>query len=225
MQKILILESSAHFLNQVRIGLVAQQCVVVCALSVEQARRLLRKETTDLLIYSIDGSFTEGIDFLEELQEQRATLKIIVLSAITALQKRLAILQLADELLDKSCHLNELTMRAINFLALHKIKDKYLIDNNTFLLRDSSDSVQYQTPYFRPREIKILECLLRHKNLLVTYETITQFVWGYAEITPLNKTISVYIRRIRSKIARERIKIITFKNRGYKLIELKEADI
>ncbi len=92
--------------------------------------------------------------------------------------------------------------------------------SNSILFKDSS-SLNTQVERFRPQEFKILECFYKHKNIIVSYETISAYVWGYKEPLPIKKTINVYVRRIRSKLNKNFV-IQTIKNRGYKFIDLME---
>lgn len=69
----------------------------------------------------------------------------------------------------------------------------------------------------KPKEIKLLELLLKYKNQVLTRDQILDILWTIDE-APNNRVIDVYIKNIRKKL--ELDCIITVKGIGYKFEEI-----
>ena len=52
-----------------------------------------------------------------------------------------------------------------------------------------------------PTEMRLLECLMRNVNIVISRETLVERTWGYDFIGDSNR-VDVYIRRIRKKLER-----------------------
>ena len=69
----------------------------------------------------------------------------------------------------------------------------------------------------KPKEIKLLELLLKYKNQVLTRDQILDILWSIDE-APNNRVIDVYIKNIRKKL--ELNCIVTVKGIGYKFEEI-----
>ena len=76
---------------------------------------------------------------------------------------------------------------------------------------------QGKTVDLKPKEIKLLELLLKYKNQVLTRSQMLDNLWDVEE-TPLDRVIDVYIKNIRKKL--ELDCIITVKGIGYKFEEM-----
>lgn len=220
MKKVLILESDQPILYLLSDFLKKQNHLISCAQSIQRAEELLKKDNFDLFLCERILPDGDVIALLDKIKEKNLFMRVLVCSHKKSLIDRIEVLKLADDFVAKPFNLTELTLKIKNILSLEKINKQNLLENSPFLLRDNC-SKNNETNHFRPQEIRILECFLKHKNMVISYETISSYVWGYKEPLPIKKTINVYIRRIRTKLA-PMFKIKTIKNRGYKFIDLKE---
>lgn len=75
---------------------------------------------------------------------------------------------------------------------------------------------QGKTVDLKPKEIKLLELLLKYKNQVLTRSQMLDNLWDVEE-TPLDRVIDVYIKNIRKKLGIDCI--ITVKGIGYKFEE------
>lgn len=223
MKRILILENDWLVLSTVNDYLKKKGHLVSCSKTIDGAQSLLLKNKFDLLICERILNGIDILDFLDSLKEKRLFMRVLVLSQKKSLLDRIDVLKLANDFLAKPFNSTELYLKINNLLNLEKIDGDEFIENSLFLLKDF-DPLENKN-HFRPQELKILECLLKHKNIVIFYETISSYVWGYRDSFPLKKTISVYIRRIRTKLFLQNLKIITIKNRGYRLIDSMERNI
>lgn len=220
MKRVLILENDWLVLSTLNDHLKKEGCLVNCAQTIERAKSLLLKYKFDLFVCERILEDGDALDLLDLIKDKKLFTRILVLSQKKSLPDRIDTLKLANDFLAKPFNLIELYLKIDNLLNLERIGGDEFIENSLFLLKDS-DSLENKN-HFRPQELKILECLLKHKNMVISYETISSYVWGYRDSFPLKKTISVYIRRIRTKLFLQNFKIVTVKNRGYKIIYLKE---
>ncbi len=223
MKRILILDNDWLILSSLSNFLRKKGHLVNCAQSIARAEDLLIKYKFDLFL--CERILTDGdvIDLLKKIKEKKLFMRTLVFSNKKSLVDRITVLKLANDFLAKPFNSIELCLKIENLLHLEKIETSGFIENSLFLFKDANVIEDHN--HFRPQELKILECLFRHKNIVVSYETISAYVWGYKEPLPLKKTISVYVRRIRTKLFLKNLKIITIKNRGYKLIDLEENSI
>lgn len=223
MKKILILENDWLILSSLNDFLKNKGCLVSCSQSIKRAEELLEKDCFDLFLSERILEDGDILNLLEKLKDKKLFMRSLIFSQRKSLKDRISVLKLADDFVAKPLDLTELCLKIENLLKLEKIDDSGFIENKLLLLKDSDALTNCE--HFRPQELRILECLLKHKNMVVSYEIISSYVWGYKEPLPMRKTVNVYIRRIRMKLFLQNLKIITFKNRGYKLIDLKEKNI
>lgn len=223
MKRILILENDWFVLSTLNDHLKKKGYWVSCSQTIERAESLLLKNKFDLFICERIVNDEDILDFLDSIKERKLFMRVLVFSQKKSLIDRIDVLKLANDFLAKPFNSTELYLKIDNLLNLERIGGDEFIENSLFLLKDSD--VSENRNHFRPQELKILECLFKHKNMVISYETISSYVWGYRDSFPLKKTISVYIRRIRTKLFLQNLKIMTVKNRGYKLIDLKERNI
>lgn len=220
MQKILILNSDDYILSSLKIFLTKKGHFVSCTKSLMRAEELLKLKNYNLLIIEKNKREREVLNVLDRIRDQHIFLKIFLMGECSSYSEKIEALKLSDVLLVKPFHLTELLVKVENILKFHKLGDQDFLENSNFLLKKNStnDGTIFN---LRPQELRVLECLIAHKNMVISYETISRYVWGYKDMLPVKKTINVYIRRIRSKIPTTDFRIVTFKNRGYKFIDLR----
>lgn len=220
MQKVLILENDWLVLSLLRDFFKKQNYLINCVQSIKRAEELLKQNTFDLFLCERILPDGDALSLLEKIKEKNLFMKILVFSYKKSLVDRIAILKLADDFIAKPFNSIEFFLKLKNILSMDKKSKQNYLEETCFLLKDSS-SLDTQTKRFRPKELKILECFFKHKNTILSYETILSYVWGYKEPLPIKKTINVYVRRIRSKLNKNFV-IETIKNRGYKFIDSME---
>lgn len=223
MQKILVLENDWQTLTLLYDFFKKQNHLVNCAQSIWRAEELLKQSSFDLFIcerFLPDGDI---LSLLDKIKEKNLFMKTLVFSRKKSLMDRIDVLRLADDFIAKPFNSTELFLKLQKMLFLEKRVKQNFFEESLFLLKDNVDNENHINR-FRPQELKILECFLKHKNMVISYETVSAYVWGYKEPLPIKKTINVYIRRIRSKLSTN-FKIETIKNIGYKFIDLRKNNI
>lgn len=220
MQKVLVLENDWRTLSLLCDFFKKRNHLVNCAQSIKRAEKLLKEDNFDLFLCERILPDGDALFLLDKIKEKKLFMKTLVFSHKKSLIDRIETLKLADDFIAKPFNTTELFLKIKNILFLEKKSKRNFFEESLFLLKDDAQN-NSQTNRFRPQELKILECFLKHKNMVISYETISAYVWGYKEPLPLKKTINVYIRRIRSKLSSD-FKIETIKNIGYKFTDLRE---
>ncbi len=165
-----------------------------------------------------------GLEVCQSLRAARVGLPILMLTALGAVEDRVAGLRLgADDYLPKPFAFEELLAR-IDALARraqgeHSPKadalqvDDLVLDLTTMRARRADQPLELTA-----RELALLELLMRHPGRLFSRERILANVWGTHE-DPLTNVVDVYIRRLRSKIddGQARAFIHTVRGLGYRL--------
>lgn len=220
MYKILILENDFLVLSLLKDFFKKKNCIINCVQSLNRAEELLKKQNFDLFLCERILPDGDVFTLLEKIKERNFFTRILVFSKQKSLIDRINALKLADDFIAKPFNTIEFFLKIEKLLSLEKRTKQNYFDERVFLLNDFSPT-KIQNKNFRPQEIKILECFFKHKNIILSYETIISYVWGYREPLPIKKTVNVYVRRIRLKLNNS-FKIETIKNRGYRFIDLRE---
>lgn len=223
MQKVLILENDWQVLSLLCDFFKKQNHLVNCAQSIKRAEKLLKQINFDLFICERLLSDGDVLFLLDKIKEKNLFMRTLVFSRKKSLIDRIEVLKLADDFVAKPFNSTELLLKIQKMLFLEKRIKQNFFEESIFLLKDGIASNTHANR-FRPQELKILECFLKHKNMVISYETLAAYVWGYKEPLPIKKTINVYIRRVRSKLSAS-FKIETIKNIGYRFIDLRGNSI
>ncbi len=165
-----------------------------------------------------------GLEVCQSLRAARVGLPILMLTALGAVEDRVAGLRMgADDYLPKPFAFEELLARidALARRAHHEPSPQadtlqvgdLVLDLTTLRARRAEQPLELTA-----RELALLELLMRHPGRLFSRERILANVWGTHE-DPLTNVVDVYIRRLRSKIddGRDRALIHTVRGLGYRL--------
>jgi DNA-binding response OmpR family regulator len=172
----------------------------------------------DVMLPGLDG-FTVG----QRLKQQRSDLPILMLTARTALEDKLAGLQFADDYLTKPFHPEELAarvevlLRRFGVLSAQPVMLGKLwisLEENRVIDTETGREVS-----LTQKEHGLLAYFLRHPNQIVTKEQLYEAVWG-EEFIGGDNTLMVHIRHLREKIERDPSKpeyLQTIRGLGYRL--------
>lgn len=188
---------------------------VLCAADGESGLELFRKNVVHLMILDI---MLPEIDGLQVLREVRKTsmLPVLMLTAMTDEPTQIKSFDaLADDYICKPFSLMLLKKRIEALLRRH-----YAERNIWEYGKATVDFTGFQAAYdgadaaVKPKEIKLLEILLRHSGQVLTREQILDKVWEN-EDGPFERVIDTYIKNLRKKLHLDCI--ITVKGVGYKI--------
>ena len=185
----------------------------------QQGIDLFRQNKFDLVLLDIMLPKINGFGVLSQIRET-SNVPVIMLTAMNDdYSQIMSFNEKADDYITKPFSVVILHKR-IEAL-LRRIQGKE--NTNKWLYKDVevdflgfSAKKQGKTVDLKPKEIKLLELLLKYKNQVLTRSQMLDNLWDVEE-TPLDRVIDVYIKNIRKKLGIDCI--ITVKGIGYKFEE------
>jgi two-component system OmpR family response regulator len=184
---------------------------------------LAASETFDAII--LDRMLPGGIDgirLLETLRSQNNSTPVLVLSALSQVDDRVAGLRAgSDDYLTKPFAFSELLARVDALTRRGKSDGPQTkltvgdleMDLLSRMVRRAGQKIDLQ-----PREFRLLEYLMRHASQVVTRTMLLEGVWDY-HFDPQTNVIDVHVSRLRQKIDKPYPTplIHTIRNAGYML--------
>lgn len=233
---ILLVEDDARIADFLQRGLRAEGWQVAHAATgpagLAMARAAARDEARDtaarptILVLDLMLPGLNGLEVCQALRAEGAALPILMLTALTTLEDRVAGLRMgADDYLCKPFEFEELLAR-LEALArrgrpLRARPGAQLVVADLVFDRERMRVERGGRPIpLTARELALLELLMSAPGRLFSRERILASVWGTHE-DPLTNIVDVYIRRLRSKVDEgfEPALIHTQRGLGYRLEE------
>ena len=160
-----------------------------------------------------------GIEVLQHIRNV-SNIPVLMLTAFNDDNYKIkAFSALCDGYIEKPFSLSLLKIRVEALLKRHY--NHYSI----FTYKDcqvnfSSHTATYQGKEvtIHAKELKILELLLQHENIVLTRNQIIDGVWREDEPIPYDRVVDVYIKELRKKLGLDCIE--TIRNVGYKMTTL-----
>ncbi len=183
---------------------------------------LARHEPFDLIILDRNLPGLDGLELLKTIRAAAIETPVIILSAIAQVDERVKGLRAGgDDYVTKPFHFSELHARADVVLKRKApaasqasfVCADLTIDLNTRRVTRSGRELQ-----LLPREFKLLEYFMRHKEQVVTRTMLLEQVWDY-DNEPHASIIDTHISRLRKKIDEgfDRPLLHTVRGVGYRL--------
>jgi two-component system, OmpR family, response regulator len=164
----------------------------------------------------------DGIRLLETLRSQNNSTPVLVLSALSQVDDRVAGLKAGgDDYLTKPFAFSELLAR-VEALTRRGKSDgpttKLVVGDLEMDLLSRGVRRAGQKIDLQPREFRLLEYLMRHAGQVVTRTMLLEGVWDY-HFDPQTNVIDVHVSRLRQKIDKPfpAPLIHTIRNAGYML--------
>jgi DNA-binding response OmpR family regulator len=187
----------------------------------EAANDCLRADLFDMLVLDLNLPKLDGLAVLKQLRGQGDNLPVVILTARNDVSDRIRGLDLgADDYLAKPFELEELEARVRALLRRQsKTKNTTLTCANlcfdTITRICTCDGVAIDLP---PRELSVLEALLRKKGQVVDKDHLASQISNFDEaITP--NAVELYISRLRKRVGTTGVGIKTVRGLGYLLDE------
>lgn len=184
---------------------------------------LIEHQTFDLLVLDWMLPEQSGLEVLRRVRARGNQTPVLMLTARDAVDDRVAGLEAgADDYLPKPFAFAELVARSRALLRRPVLSSGHFLKCEDLQL-DTRARVAVrggQTIPLSPREVDVLEYLLRYQGQIVTREMLERDVWRQTQrFTSLDNVIDVQIMRLRRKIDAEGApKLIhTLRGQGYRL--------
>lgn len=185
--------------------------------------RLLKKSKPGLVILDIMLPSLDGKNFtkiVRDLPEEYGTPVIIMLTAKTEIEDVLEGLEIgANDYMKKPFDPRELILRAKKFLdGGARTSKKYafqgvIVDDDRHLVTEDGVEIDLSK-----KEYDLLHLLIRNKGLVLSREKILDKVWNTSYYAG-DRSVDIYISKLREKILSISKNIRTVKGVGYKLEE------
>jgi DNA-binding response OmpR family regulator len=221
--RVLVVEDEQKTRESLAEGLRMESWAVLTAATGEEALTLVRREAFDLLVLDWMLPDRDGLEVLQQVRGQGQHTPVLMLTARSTLDDRVVGLNSgADDYLPKPFAFAELLARCRALLRrpvwttgrLLRCGDLQLDTRARVAMRGGEEIP------LTPREVDVLEYLLRYQGQIVTREMLERDVWKQTHrMTSLDNVIDVQIMRLRRKIdgeGSERL-ISTLRGVGYRL--------
>lgn len=175
----------------------------------------------DLMIPGIDG--TNFTKIIKTLPSEYGNPKIIMVTAKTDIDDVLQGLEIgADDYLKKPFDPRELVLRTKKLLKENSIDIEDNIIFKDIMIKSKEHVVisEEKEVELSKKEYDLLSFLIQNKNLVITREQILDKIWN-SSYYPGDRTVDVYISKLRDKLPTFSKYIKTIKGVGYKLEEKK----
>jgi DNA-binding response OmpR family regulator len=221
MAKILFAEDDTQLAALVEDWLKSEHHVVDHVETGTDAVDLLMASQFDLLILDWNIPGVSGVQVCNEYRNQGGTSPVLMLTGRDKIEDKEQGLDAgADDYLTKPFHLRELSARIRALLRRPPDMVNNVIEQGRLVLDTSACRLlkDGQPIELFPKELALLEFLMRHPNKVFSIEALQERVWSSdSEASP--ETIRVHIARLRSKIQAEGEKpmLRTVHRQGYML--------
>ncbi len=205
MTLILLLEDDPGTANEIALELATGGHAVTHCTTIGDAFRAAQDDAVDLLIVDRQLPDGEGLDLIARLRAAGRRTPALVLSALGSLDDRVRGLRAGgDDYLPKPFALVELVARVEALLRRpNESRDTRLIVGPLDLdLLGGSATRSGRALDLLPRELKLLDYLVRRPERIVTRSMLLRDVWGYT-FEPNSNVVDVHMGRLRRKVDAE----------------------
>jgi len=218
--KILIVEDDKKIASFLKKGLEEEYFSIDISDNGDEAIYLASLNKYDVIILDIMIPKSDGYEVCKKIREDKIVTPIIMLSAKSTVEDKVAFLNLgADDYLTKPFSFEELLARIKVQLRKNEQKDNILhIADLTLNVTTKIVTRGEKRVNLTAKEYAILEYLLRNKNAIIEERNLQESILGFEDISNSN-TLNVFIYRLRTKIDKNYpLKLIkTYRNQGFKI--------
>lgn len=226
---ILIAEDEVHIRKALERNLIKAGFDVILAADGEETMAQFRAYAIDLVVLDVLMPKLDGLQVCQ-LIRQESDVPIIMATVLGSPADRVTGLDLgANDYLVKPFSSRELIARIRSILrrlspasrdrSTVRVRDSSTLSIGDLILYPQTRKVYDQNTYIRLTEIEfhILYLLAQAPSQIFTRDNIMQQVWGYAD-TLETKALDVHISRLRTKLGKSTVRIMTIQGRGYMLL-------
>ena len=223
MIRILIVEDEIAISNLIKLNLTKAGYDCTTAYDGMEAANMLEEQKYDLVLLDIMLPKIDGYELMEYIR----TLQIpaIFLTAKSSLDDRMkGLTSGAEDYIVKPFEVVELLARVnIVLRRYHKAQQELIFQDIVLDTENQTVKKAGRTVDLTPKELELLELLMRNRNITLFRERIYEEIWG-TEYSVESRTLDLHIQRLRRKLdLGESLKTV-FKT-GYRLEEAHEVSL
>ncbi len=215
MNRILIAEDESRIVSFLEKGLKANGFVTTVAKDADETLNLALSAHFDLLLLDLGLPKQDGLEVLEQLRGQGATLPIIILTARDDINNKVAGLEGgADDYVTKPFRFEELLARIRLRLRTsqfqpesNKVTTQLQVGNLILDLRTRKVILSGKEIDLPAKEFSLLETFMSHPEQVMTREQLLDRVWGF-DYDPGSNIVDVYIGYLRKKLGSKVIRTV-----------------
>ncbi len=203
----LVIEDDAETRDYLRAGLESAGYTVLALDNGTDGSRLLREQRWDVVVLDrmLPGQ-VDGLGILAQLRGRGDTTPVLILSALTSVDERVRGLRAgSDDYLVKPFVMSELLARVENLsrrATWSREVSQLQVADLRLDLRTTRVTRQGVVINLQPRELRLLDYLMRHEGQIVTRAMLLEGVWDY-HFDPQTNVIDVQVSRLRGKIDKD----------------------
>jgi two-component system, OmpR family, response regulator QseB len=218
MNRILIAEDEPRIASFLEKGLKANGYTTTVVQNANEVINLALSDHFDLLLLDLGLPKQDGLEVLEQLRGQGATLPIIILTARDDISDKVAGLEGgADDYMTKPFRFEELLARIRLRLRTFQARlpnNNTITNNNKLQIGNLILDLHTRKVIFDGHEIDLpakefclLETLMSHPEQVMTREQLLDRVWGF-DYDPGSNIVDVYVGYLRKKIGSKVIRTV-----------------
>ncbi len=221
MSTVLIVEDEARIASFIAKGLKAAGFTSHQSASGLEAVSLAVHGNFDLVILDVGLPDIDGFEVLERLRGQGVGVPVIMLTARSSVEDRVAGLEGgADDYMPKPFSFEELLARIrlrLRSESQDTSSDGTQLSHNGLTLdyRTRKAGVDGKWVDLSAREFALAETFLRNAGQVLSREQLLSNVWGF-DFDPGSNVVDVYVRYLRGKLGKDRFE--TVRGMGYRLV-------
>ena len=220
--RVLVVEDEHKVASALKEGLEGEGYDVVVEHAGEAALLRLKTEPFEILLLDLLLPGLDGLSIVESLRTSGIRTPVLLLTSLGGVEDRVDGLDAgADDYLVKPFAIAELRAR-VNALGRRIGNDN---ENSVLKVADLELNVISRTVMrngrkidLAPRELRLLEALMRNAGRLMTRKMLLEQVWGF-HFDPKTSIVQTFVSRLRSKIDRDfEVPLVhTVRGRGYSI--------
>jgi DNA-binding response OmpR family regulator len=225
--KILVVDDEPNILILLKDSLSKNDFDVYISSNIEEAKKIIEKETIDIIILDIELGAFSGIDFCKNLKQNRETKNIPIIMITAKFINTDDIVDGfnvgADDYVTKPFKINILIARIHAILRrkgvfIEEKKDSLKTKHFTVNFTEYKIYLNKNLLSLTPKEFKILSFFISKQNSVIEKSLLMEQVWG-TEYYGNFRTIDKHIENIRKKLGIYSECIETIPSIGFKFVE------
>lgn len=220
MQKILIVEDDEKLRNELEKFLNNNGYEAQGLKKYDNCMEDILQSKSDLILLDINLPFSDGEYICKEIRKKSEVPIIMITSRDNEMDELISINYGADDYITKPYNTQILLARISSILKRTNKSEleKSKIDCTEFVLNISESKIEKEDKQVEltRNESKILQCLVKNRNKIVSREELMDYLWNTDEFVDDN-TLTVNITRVRNKLEEIGLKemIETKRGQGY----------